>query len=184
MKVFSDFTKDKNIIWWKGNKTLKEIEEKKEKTLNQDLQKIYSVSDIQFGKGAGKALFNGNIRIIKSKKTNKIRNIFCNDKHILSMRASDGMFTLKNEGAILLHKFFKYPKLRVVIDKDAVPFIKEGKSVFSKFVLDCDSDLRPFDECLIVDEKDNLLAVGRCLLNKIEMLTFDYGMAAKTREHL
>jgi 7-cyano-7-deazaguanine tRNA-ribosyltransferase len=184
MKVFSDFTKDRNIIWWKGNKTLKEIEEKKEKTLNQDLQKIYGVSDIQFGKEAGNALFNGKIRIVKSKKTNKIRNIFCNDKHILSMRAGDGMFTLKNEGAILLHKFFKYPKLRVVIDKNAIPFIKEGKSVFSKFVLDCDSDLRPFDECLIVDEKDNLLAVGRCLLNKIEMLAFDYGMAAKTREHL
>ena len=184
MDVFNKFIKNKNIIWWKGNKTLNEIKESKEKRINRDLQKISAVSDMQFGKDAGKTLFKGKIKIIKSKKTNKIRNIYCNDKHILSMRASDGMFTLKIDGAVLLHKFFKYPKLRLVIDKEAVPYIKDGKSVFSKFVKDCDSDLRPFDECLIVDEKDNLLSVGRCLLIKIEMLSFNYGMAAKTREHL
>ncbi len=183
-KVFSDFIKNKNIIWWKGNVTLKEIKKFKEKKLDKDLQRISAVSDIQFGKGAGEALLKGKIRIIKSKKTNKIRNIYCNNKHILSMRASDGMFTLKIDGAILLHKFFKYPKLRVVIDEDAIPFIKNGKSVFSKFVKDCDCNLRPLDECLIVDEKDNLLAVGRCLLNKLEMLSFNYGMAAKTRKHI
>jgi 7-cyano-7-deazaguanine tRNA-ribosyltransferase len=98
------------------------------------------------------------------------------------MRASDGMFTLKIEGAKLLHNFFKFPKLRVVVKQDAVPFIKEGKSVFAKFVKDCDSSLIPLDECLIVDKKDTLLAVGRCLLNKNEMFSFDYGVAVKTRE--
>jgi len=74
--------------------------------------------------------------------------------------------------------------LRAVVDKDAVPFVKDGKSIFAKFVKDCDPNLRPFDECLIVDEKDNLLAVGRCLMNRLEMLSFDYGMAVKSREHI
>ena len=100
------------------------------------------------------------------------------------MRAGDGLFTLKIDGARRLHKSFKYPKLRVTIDNDAVPFVKEGKSVFAKFVVDCDSELRPFDECLIVDEKDHLLAVGRTLLNRKEMLSFDYGMAVKNRENI
>lgn len=100
------------------------------------------------------------------------------------MRAPDGIFTLKIDGAKILHKSFKYPKLRVVIKDDAVPFVKDGKSVFAKFVKDCDPDLRPFDECLIVDKKDNLLAVGRCLLNRQEMLSFDTGVAVKTRENL
>jgi 7-cyano-7-deazaguanine tRNA-ribosyltransferase len=98
------------------------------------------------------------------------------------MRAEDGLFTLKMGGAQLLHSFFKFPKLRVIVKEDAVPFIREGKSVFAKFVVDCDPNLRPFDECLIVDEKDNLLAVGRTLLNRDEMLSFEYGMAVKTRE--
>ena len=100
------------------------------------------------------------------------------------MRANDGMFTLKIAGAKTLHYRFKYPHLRVIIYNDAADFVKEGKSVFAKFVKDCDPDLRPLDECIIVDEQDNLLAVGRCIMNRKEMLSFDYGMAVKTRENL
>lgn len=183
-KIFEDFTKNKKVIWWKGNKTLSEIKPTKKEHLDFDVIKVSAVSDMQFGKGAGKALLEGKVKIFKSKKTDKIRNIHCDEKHILSMRAPDGMFTLKIDGAKILHKFFKYPRLRVAIEDDAVPFIKEGKSVFAKFVNDCDPDLRPFDECLIVDKKDNLLAVGRCLLNRIEMLSFGTGVAVKTRENL
>jgi len=39
------------------------------------------------------------------------------------------------------------------------------------------------DECLIVDEKDNFLAIGRCIMNRDEMLSFNYGMAVKSREN-
>jgi 7-cyano-7-deazaguanine tRNA-ribosyltransferase len=137
---------------------------------------------MQFGVGTGNILLDGDVKIVKSKKTSKIRNIYCNSKHVLSMRASDGLFTLKLDGAKLLHNSFKKPFLRVVVDKDAVEFVKEGKSVFSKFVKDCDSDLRPYDECIVVDGRDGLLAVGRCILNRDEMLSFDYGMAVKVRE--
>jgi len=149
-----------------------------------DIRKISSIADMQFGKNAFKAFFNGNIKIVKSRRTGKIRNIYCNDEHILSMRAGDGMFTLKLDGAKKLHDYIKYPGLRVIIKKDAVPFIIDGKSVFAKFVVDCDNNLRPYDECIIVDEKDTFLGVGRCLLNKIEMLSFNFGMAVKVREHI
>ena len=183
-KIFKEFIKEKDIILWKGYKTLEELKPSKNKCLDFDIIKITSISDMQFGKGAGKALINGKVKTVKSKKTDKIRNIYQNDKHILSMRAPDGMFTLKLEGAKLLHKHFKYPKLRVIVNDDAVPFIKDGKSVFAKFVEDCDPELRPFDECLIVDNKDNLIGNGRCLLNRPEMLSFNYGMAVKTRENI
>jgi 7-cyano-7-deazaguanine tRNA-ribosyltransferase len=180
--IFDDFTKDKEMICWVGNATLKDIKTSREKCENFDKLRISATSYMQFGKGAGDVLLDGKLRIVKSKKTGKIRNVFCNEKHVLSMRAEDGMFTLKIDGAILLHKYFKYPKLRVVVNKDAAEFIKEGKSVFAKFVKNCDPELRPFDECLIVNEDDELLAVGRCLLNRLEMLSFNYGVAAKTRE--
>lgn len=183
-KIFNEYTKDKELICWRGDVTLKELKSSKTKCLNFDKSKIIAISDMQFGKGAGKTLLKGNIRTVKSKKTDKIRNIYQNEKHILSMRAPDGMFTLKIEGARILHKFFKYPKLRVIVDNDAVPFVKEGKSVFAKFVRDCDPELRPFDECLIVDNMDNLIGNGRCLLNRLEMLSFNYGIAVKTREHV
>ncbi len=180
--MFEELVNNKNVICWKGKSTLENVEKSKNNKYNLDLSKISSVCDIQFGKGSGESLLEGKIKIVKSKKTNKIRNIYCEDKHILSMRAEDGLFTLKIKGAKILHKKFKKPKLRVIVKKDAVPFVKDGKSVFSKFVKDCDPNLRPYDECLIVDEKDNLLANGRCILNRDEMLSFNYGMAVKTRE--
>jgi 7-cyano-7-deazaguanine tRNA-ribosyltransferase len=181
-KIYDDFTKNKKIITWIGYETLNEIKSSDKKCEDFDKIKISAISDMQFGKGAGKILLNGKVRIVKSKKTGKIRNVYCNDKHVLSMRAEDGMFTLKIDGAKLLHNKFKYPKLRIVVDNSIVEFIKEGKSVFAKFVKDCNPELRPFDECLIVDENDILIAIGRCLLNRIEMLSFNYGMAVKTRE--
>jgi len=182
-RIFSEFTKNRKIIFWRGSKTLQELSESKDKKREDvDLRRISAVVDMQFGKGASKALLNGNVEIVKSKNTDKIRNVHVDGRHILSMRAEDGLFTLKIDGAQLLRRFFKYPKLRVTVKEDAVPFIKEGKSAFAKFVVDCDPNLRPFDECLIVDEKDNLLAVGRTLLNRDEMISFEYGMAVKTRE--
>jgi len=182
-KIFSDFTKNKKIIFWKGNKTLQKVNKPKyKKQFDADLIRISAVANMQFGKGASKAFLNGKVKIIKSKNTDKIRNILVDGHHILSMRAEDGFFTLKIDGARRLHSFLKYPKLRVTVKDDAAPFIKDGKSVFAKFVKDCDADLRPFDECIVVDEKDNLLAAGRTLLTKDEMLSFDYGIAVKIRE--
>jgi 7-cyano-7-deazaguanine tRNA-ribosyltransferase len=182
-KIFKKFIKGKNIINWKGKKTLDKLDSTKSKPDNFDRLRISAISDFQFGRGAGKALINGKLDIVKSKKTGKIRNVLIDKKHILSMRASDGMFSLKLDGGKKLHKHFKSPKLRVIVEDDAIPFIKDGKSVFAKFVNGCDPDLRPYDECLIVSEKDTLLATGRCILNGLEMSLFDYGVAVKTKDH-
>ncbi len=183
-KIFNEFLVGKKTLHLEDFISNLDHEKPLEKGLDMDLRRVSAVSDMQFGKNASKALLHGDIKIVKSKKTGKIRNVYCNGKHILSMRASDGMFTLKIFGGSLLHSYFKPPMLRVAVKKDAVPFIMDGKSVFAKFVKDCDNYLRPLDECLIVDEKDTLLAVGRCLLNKKEMLSFNSGIAVKTRESI
>jgi len=181
---FEKFSKNKYLISWKGKKTLDEIDKIKDDKIDRDILRVSAIADMQFGKGSSKALFDGKIKIVKSKKTGKIRNIYCKNKHILSMRANDGFFTLKFDGGKLLHKLYKKPKLRVIVHKDAVPFVKDGKSVFAKFVIDCDSNLRPFDECLIVDQNDKLLAVGHCRMNRLEMISFEYGIAVKNRESI
>jgi 7-cyano-7-deazaguanine tRNA-ribosyltransferase len=182
-QVVDKFLKNKTVIRWNECTIVKE-----EKSLNQnvdlDMRRISAVANMQFGRGASEALLNGEITIIKSKRTGKIRNIICDGVHVISMRAEDGLFTLKLDGGRRLHMGLKYPLLRVVVIDDAVPFVKEGKSVFAKFVKDCDPDLRPFDECLIVNENDMLLAVCRTLLNRDEMLAFRHGMAVKTRESI
>jgi 7-cyano-7-deazaguanine tRNA-ribosyltransferase len=173
-------------LMWDGDETLQFIEGRGrgKDAFEMDLSRIKSVADMQFGSGAGDILCSGNVDIVKSKKTEKIRNVISNDEHVLSMRASDGMFTLKTEGAKRLHKGFKPPGLRVVVEDDAVQFNREGKNVFAKFVLDCDEELRPMDEALVVDKNDILIAVGRTLMNREEMLAYDIGIAVKVREGL
>jgi 7-cyano-7-deazaguanine tRNA-ribosyltransferase len=181
--VVDKFLKNKTVIRWDECTTIKE-EKLLKQNVDLDMRRISAVADMQFGRGASQALLNGEITIIKSKRTGKIRNIICDGSHVISMRAEDGLFTLKLDGGRRLHRGLKYPLLRVVVTDDAEPFAKEGKSVFAKFVKDCDPDLRPFDECLIVNENDTLLAVGRILLNRDEMLAFHHGMAVKTRESI
>ena len=147
-----------------------------------DRRRISAVADMQFGRGASEALFSGSTNIVKSKQTGKIRNVLCDGSHVVSMRAEDGLFTLKIAGGLQLHKRMKFPLLRVVVTDDAVPFIKDGKSLFAKFVSDCDPDLRPYDECLLVDRQDTYLGIGRTLLTRQEMLSFQHGVAVKTRD--
>ncbi len=180
--VADDFLRTVTVVPW-GTKELFEAKKSK-RAVDFDLRRIAAVSDMQFGRGASEALLDGKVSLVKSKRTGKIRNISCDGSHVLSMRAEDGLFTLKLEGGRRLHRRFRYPLLRVVVEPDAVPFVKEGKSVFAKFVSDCDPGLRPFDECIIVDEADEFLTVGRTLLTRDEMLSFHQGMAVKTRESI
>jgi len=176
------FLRDRKTFEFKDAKKKLTSKTKQEASVNMDVLRISAVAEMQFGKGAAKALFSGQVTILKSKKTDKIRTVMCDGEHILSMRAEDGLFTLKRAGGRRLLRRFRYPLLRVVILDDAVPFVREGKSVFPQFVKDCDPALRPYDECLIVDQKDALIAIGRILLNRTEMHMFHHGVAVKTRE--
>ncbi|MDR0900425.1 MAG: tRNA guanosine(15) transglycosylase TgtA [Methanobrevibacter sp.] len=147
-----------------------------------DEQKVKDIADYQFGIGAGEALFEGDLKIEKSKKTGKIRHVYSNGELIANMRASDAFFVLAKEGARRLHRIKKFPENRVIVNKDSEPFAREGKSVFSKFVTDCDSNIRANDEVLIVNEEDELLAFGKSLLNHNEIMDFNVGQAIKTRK--
>ncbi|WP_298500653.1 tRNA guanosine(15) transglycosylase TgtA [uncultured Methanobrevibacter sp.] len=147
-----------------------------------DIKKIKAIADYQFGVGAGEALFAGNINIEKSKKTGKIRHIYDGKVLIVNMRASDSYLILSKEGAKRLHNKMPYPQNRVVVNKDSEPFALDGKSVFCKFVVDCDDDIRAKDEVLIVSEVDKLLAYGKSLLGACEIKEFMTGQAIKTRK--
>ena len=148
---------------------------------NEDLDRVKAVVDMQFGDGA-RGMLDGEVKIRKSRKTGKIRNVHVDGEHRLSMRAHDGLFTLKPLGAKKLLELFRKPKLRVVVEDDAVEFAREGKNVFAKFVTDMDAGLRPMDEAIIVDKGDNLVAIGQVLLVRSEAVAFQRGIAIKVRD--
>lgn len=147
-----------------------------------DVKKLKAIADYQFGYGAGEAIFKGNINIEKSKKTGKIRHVYDGKVLLVNMRASDSFLVLSKEGAKRLHNAMAYPQNRVVVNEDSEPFALEGKSVFCKFVTDCDDNIRANDEVLIVNEQDKLLAYGKTLLGACEIKEFMTGQAVKTRK--
>lgn len=146
----------------------------------RDINKVKKIMEYQFGSGAD-SLIDEKVRIKRSRKTGRIRWIYDKKELIASVRASDHFIIPKIPLAEKLHKFFKYPKLRVVIDQEALPFVSEGKSVFAKFVREIDMDLRAGDEVLVVDENDNLIRTGTLILSPQECLDFERGIAVRVR---
>lgn len=146
-----------------------------------DLLRAKAVARYQFGIEAADALFRGEIQLIKSKKTGKIRNVISDGEHVLSMRAGDGMYTLRMEGAKRIVAACPAPYMRVSVMDDAIPFVSEGRNVFAQFVLDCDPELRPMEEVIVTDRNDNPIATGRAFLIPFEIRQMRKGMAVKVR---
>ncbi len=140
------------------------------------------VCEYQFGKEGADALAGAGIKCTQSRNTGKLRTVARDGRQILFFRTEDGLFSVKYHGGELLLAALKPPALRVVCTDDAVPFVSAGRSLFTKFVKDADLSLKPGDECLVVDGSDRLLAVGRTILNREEMLSFRKGVAVDIRE--
>lgn len=140
-----------------------------------------AVARYQFGIEAADALFREPVELVTSRKTGKIRNVISDGEHVLSMRAGDGMYTLRMEGAKRILSAVPAPHMRVAVSDDAVPFVSEGKNVFCQFVLSCDPEIRPMEEVIVTDKDDKPIATGRAFLVESEMRQMRKGMAVKVR---
>jgi 7-cyano-7-deazaguanine tRNA-ribosyltransferase len=153
---------------------------KKVSKLN-DLQKIRSIADYQFGKGVGSSLFPNEVRIVHSKRTGKIRHIYLGEELMATLRPTTGLFVLTIAGAKQMVHKVKALRLWVRIQEDVEPFIAKGRSVFAKHVVDADSEIRPQEEVIVIDKENTVLAVGRALLTGKEMKAFKRGVAVRVR---
>ncbi len=147
----------------------------------QTLRKIRSIADYQFFPSIGDKLFPREVTISYSQKTGKIRFVYLNDDLLATIRSNDGKIALHLKGAERILENTKKPKLRIVILKDIVPFIVQGRNVFAKHILEVDPNIRPNDEVIVVDSDDKLIAVGKAVLSANEMLAFQTGVAVKIR---
>ena len=148
---------------------------------NDDLIRIRAVADYQFGSGCGKALFPDEVMVIRSRKTGKVKGIYYKGKLLATLRPSDGYLALSVDGACRLTKALYPPRYRVVVQDDVLEFIKQGRNLFSKHVISADPEIRPGEEVLITDSRDHVVAVGRAVLNGVEMKRFKTGLAVKVR---
>jgi len=149
--------------------------------LENAFRRIRGVADYQFGKGVGARLFPENVEITRSKRTGRIRYVYLDGKRLATLRPTDGLFSLSIAGAKRIVENAISAKCLVAIMDDVSKFIAEGGDVFAKHVVKADGDIRPKDEVIIVDEKGEVLAVGRAVLSGEEMMAFKRGVAVKVR---
>jgi len=146
-----------------------------------DLRKIRSVADYQFGKGVGNKFFPDTVRIVYSKNTGKIRHIYLGDDLLATLRPTTGLFILTIAGAKRLVSEVDPLRMWVKIQDYAEPFVAKGRSAFAKHVTEADDEIRPNEEVIVVSQKNEVLAVGRALLSGTEMKAFSRGMAVRVR---
>ena len=149
-----------------------------------DLRKIKGISDYQFGNDITDILFDdmNNIHIERSKNTNRIRYIYYKNNLLLTLKPKNGFFTLSLYSAKKIIENCRAPRLRVVVLSDISEFIKKGRNVFCKHVVEIDNTLRPLDEVIIVNQHDELLAIGRLKIPVPYIKSFSSGIAINVRK--
>ena len=121
------------------------------------------------------------IEITKSNKTKRIKKIIIQDKDAFYFRPMDGLFIPSKVGAIILNSHLKPGYFRVIINNEAEPFIRKGKTAFAKHVISADIEIRIGDEILILNEKKDLIGWGNAVLPGKLMKEMNSGVAIKTR---
>ena len=145
-----------------------------------DIDALRTVADYQFGAGAGRALFDGEL-VVQRTSSGRPQQIIADGDRVVSY-GTDGRFTLGAAGGFRLQAALDAPSYRVVVGDESEPFVREGRNVFAKFVREVDPEVRPGDEVLIEHADGELLGVGRAERSADAMADFDTGMAVKVRE--
>ena len=145
------------------------------------ISKIRSIADYQFGKNVGDILFPEGVEILYSKGTGKIRYVNLNGERLVTLRPTDGLFSISVKAGILLSKRKDLVSCFVKIRNDVAEYIAKGGDVFAAHIVKADKEIRAQNEVIVLDENDNVLAVGRAILSGSEMLSFKKGVAVKVR---
>jgi uncharacterized protein with predicted RNA binding PUA domain len=149
--------------------------------VEDDLLKIRSIADYQFGKGVGAKLFPENVEIVYSKATGRIRYVNLKGKRLATLRPTDGLLSLSIHAAVAVAENAGFAHCFVAVRNDVAKFVADGGDVFAAHVVRADDAIRAKDEVIVVDEDNHVLAVGRALLSSVEMKAFKTGVAVKVR---
>ena len=147
------------------------------------LRKVKAICDYQFGPLITDVLFdnNNNIHIEFSKNTGRMRHIYDQENLLLNFRPTNGFFTLSLFSAKKIITSVPKPILRVIVQNEISEFIKKGRNVFCKHIIDIDDNLRALDEVIVVNQKDELLAIGKLMFPVPYLRSFKRGIAVNVR---
>ncbi|MBB5253117.1 PUA domain-containing protein [Sulfurisphaera ohwakuensis] len=150
------------------------------KAQKDEINYLRYIAMYQFSLKVASCLFpeDSTFFIQRSLTTNRIRNILTEDKKLfLVLRAQDNLFSITEISGQIIKNCTSPPSFRFIIKNEVAGFIREGRNAFCKFVINSDPSIRAGDEVLVVDEQDNLLAVGRAKVSGEEVKQYKRGLA-------
>ena len=136
----------------------------------------------RYGRRVAEALMAEGLQGGRSRRTGRLRWALRERTPVFQF-GNDGVPRPTFTGGELLRAHVPLPQERVVVAGDAVPFVREGRSLFARFVEGADPNLVPGMTALLVDAQDSLLAVGRLLLAPHEMRRMHRGVAVRVSAH-
>ncbi len=144
------------------------------------LDELRGLANFQYGFGVGEILFPEKTEIKRSGKTGRTRYAFLGGKLLASVRTSDGRLVLTLEGAKEVAKSKKLASY-VVVDEIGEKYCRQGRNLMAKYVVKA-GDVLAGDEVVVLNEKGEVVAIGKAVLSSEEMLIFDKGIAVKVRK--
>jgi uncharacterized protein with predicted RNA binding PUA domain len=143
--------------------------------------KLQQSLDALFGSGSSKYLPK-DIDIILSRKTGRIRTVSHKGKLLCTLRINGSLaISIDFAQTLLQNKTFRDNCIE--INKDAAPFVMEGRSVFCKHVVWCGKNVRVSSDTPILFG-NKVIAVGKSILSSEMISDFKRGVAIKVRDSL
>lgn len=143
-------------------------------------RQIAIILDYEFGKGTSKALPKKGLRLHYSKKSERVKQIAHGGRLFATIKPN-GAVALTIYGAKTLARSKAFLANGVTVKREAVEFVKEGRSVFCKFVESVGSHVLPGGEVVVLDSRRRVIGVGRAKIHGKYMSQFDTGVAVKVR---
>ena len=158
-----------------------EFDRQRDWTPAWDDRQVARLLEWRYGATSSPGIAEG-LRAERSRRSGRLRAML-RDGQPEFVVGTDGIPRPTFRGGSRLHRHLAPGRERVVVHDDAVPFVREGKSLFSSFALRADPALVPGASALLVDESDAYLAVGRLLLAPHEMGRMPRGVAVRVTAH-
>ena len=143
--------------------------------------KLQQSLDALFGTGSSKYLPK-DIDVILSRKTGRIRTVSHKGKILCTLRIN-GSLAISIDFAQTLLQSKTFRENCIEINKDAAPFVMEGRSVFCKHVVWCGKNVRIGADTPVIFE-NKVIAVGKAILSFEMISDFNQGVAIKVRDSL
>ena len=149
--------------------------------LFDERRRLSLMFDYVFGRGVSGALPKSRLKAVYSRKSGRVKEVL-HDGRLFATVKTSGAIALSVYGANKMVKSRAFLRNCVVVKDDAVEFVKEGKSVFCKYVDSAGRDVLPRSEVAVLDRGGRVIGVGRAIIAGRYMQQFYSGVAVKVRQ--